>query len=658
MSSVPQAKIPPAAAGANPFGRRLGDFKHWRDELIDLIAEYQNWIESQGLSSGEDDLHIYELIDSLRADKLTVAMVAEISRGKTELINAIFFSDYKQRLLPSEAGRTTMCPTELLYDEKLPPCVKLLPIDSRRGQQSIAELKRAPINWTVLPLDIESPKQMATTFLEIVRTKAVPVREAEELGLYNPRAVGVGPTLTADGRIEIPVWRHAIINFPHPLLKQGLVILDTPGLNSLGTEPELTVSMLPNAHAVLFLLAADTGVTKSDLEVWTNHVCVAKRNNDAGRFAVLNKVDTLWDELRGEDAYRATLSRMIQETAHALNIAPNQIFPVSAQKGLLGKIKTDPAMLVRSGLPALESRISADIIATKQQLLRDKVVREIGAIVETTSAMIEARLAAVKTQHAELHALSGKNQAVIQQMLTHMRQEKAAYDKTLASFQTTRVVLNDQIKVMVDFLSMEAFDALIEKTRQDMADSWTTHGLRIGMKTLFDGVLTAMDKANTQSQQIRGLVQAIYTKFHTDHGLAAIRPAQFSLLNFRSQLQKFYEEAEAYRNSPAMVMSEAHFVIKRFFITLVSRTRELFTECNAAARAWSKAVMAPILSQVREHKILMDRRLEDLKKIHANLDNLGARIAELEATRVNLENQLRVIGTMRAKISQPPQLNS
>jgi hypothetical protein len=55
-----------------------------------------------------------------------------------------------------------------------------------------------------------------------------------------------------DGLVEVPRWRHAVINFPHPLLKQGLVILDTPGLNAIGAEPELTLSLLPNAHAVLF----------------------------------------------------------------------------------------------------------------------------------------------------------------------------------------------------------------------------------------------------------------------------------------------------------------------------------------------------------------------------------------------------------------------
>jgi cell division protein FtsB len=510
----------------------------------------------------------------------------------------------------------------------------------------------------VLPLDLDSPKKMAEAFQEIVKTKAVTVREAEALGLYNPRVTGAGPTLTADGRIEIPVWRHAIINFPHPLLKQGLVILDTPGLNSLGTEPELTLNMLPNAHAILFLLAADTGVTKSDLEVWTNHVCVAKNRNDTGRFAVLNKIDTMWDELRADGAYATSIRRQVQETAHALGISSQQIFPVSAQKGLLAKIKGDPALLGKSGLPELEARIADDIIATKQTLLRNKIAREIGGIIETTSTMIEARLTSISSQPTELTALSGKSQDAIQQMIQRMRKEKADYDKTLASFQTTRTILSEQIKVLLDYLGIEAFDALMERARRDMKDSWTTHGLRDGMKTLFDGLLEAMDKANKQSQQIRGLVQAIYNKFHADHGLANIKPTNFSLLSYRSRLQHLYEEAEGFRNSPVMVMTEAHFVIQKFFITLVSRVRELFNECNGGAKAWSKAIMAPILSQVREHKIMMDHRLENLKKVHENLDNLSGRISELETTKQNLENQLQVIRNMLRKINLPAQLNS
>ncbi len=655
MSSVNpvQTRGQRAAAEMDTFGKRLGDYARWRSELVALINEYQNWVESQGLSSGEDDLKIYELLDDLRADHLEIALVAEVSRGKTELVNAIFFADYKQRLLPSDAGRTTMCPTELLHDESMQPGLRLLPIETRRTPTTIAELKRQPIHWTTLPLNLASPKQMADTLMEIVRVKGVAPRVAEELGLYNPSQQGIGPTPTPEGLIEIPVWRHAVINFPHPLLKQGLVILDTPGLNSLGTEPELTLSMIPSAHVVLFLLAADTGVTKSDLDVWTNHVCTRRAEHENSHIAVLNKIDTMWDELRGDQVVAAQLARQVLEVGARLDLRRENVFPVSAQKGLLAKIKRDYALLEKSGIPELELKLSGELISAKQQLLRERIVHDLGTIIETTRTMVASRLKAIQKQLAEMHAMSGKSQDAIQVMIQRMREEKSTYDKTLASFQNTRMVLNDQIKMLLDLLSVEAFDQLASRSRRNMNDAWTTHGLRVGMKVLFEGIIEAMDKAHRQTMQIRGLAQAIYGKFHKEHGLAEMTPAAFSLTRERAAMQKFYKEAEIYRNSPMMVMTAQHFVVQKLYITLVSRMRELFGTCNESAKNWSKAVMSPITAQVREHKILMEQRLENLKKVHENLGNLGTRVQELETTQQNLENQIATIESMLQKLALP-----
>jgi hypothetical protein len=652
MISAQRQKERPRLA-VNEFSRRLGDYKRWRDELIEIINEYQTWVESHGLASGEEDLQLYELIDALRSDKLTVALVAEFSRGKTELINAIFFADYRQRLLPSEAGRTTMCPTELRWDDHEAPCLKLLPIETRETAATISEYRRTPEAWMVMPLDLDSPRNLAETFQQTVMTKPVSRKQAEALGLYRHDVEAMAHMLNSDGSVEIPVWRHAIINFPHPMLKQGLVVLDTPGLNALGTEPELTLSMLPNAQAVLFVLAADTGVTKTDMEVWNHHVCPLRGSRDKGRLVVLNKIDYLWDELSNDTAIATAIARQTQETARTLGVSKNQVLALSAQKGLLGKIKTDHALIDRSGLPALEAKLSDDIIPARRELLRERVIHDIGSMVETTSAMIEARLAAVTGQIEELQALGGENNEAIQDLVTRLRDEKHAYDQTLTSFQNTRAVLSDHIRVLLDYLSVEAFDDLADRTRQGMSESWTTSGLREAMRSLFDGALDAMERANKQTQQIRSLVQAIYHKFHSEHGLAKIKPVNFSLLPYRSQLQKLYEEAEAFRNSPMMVITEQHFVVQKFFVTLAGRAREIFSEANVAARAWSKAIMAPILSQVREHKILMDQRLENLKKVHENFDNLSDRIAELESGRQNLENQQLVIRNMLRKINKP-----
>ncbi len=641
------------ASSINSFSRRMAHYKKWREDLSAAIGRYQAWVEQQGLVSGEEDLRIYELIDSLKSDKLMIALVAEFSRGKTELINAIFFADYKQRLLPTEAGRTTMCPTELLYDEKLVPCIQLLPIETRKTSLTIGEYKHTPLHWTTLELPLEDPGRMTELFREMIKTKKVDVNEAMELGLYAPDAPNGGPA-NAPQKIEIPVWRHAIINYPHPLLKQGLVILDTPGLNSLGTEPELTINMLPKAQAVLFVLAADTGVTKSDLEVWNNYVQrSAKAGKKNGYVAVLNKIDTLWDELRSDADIARSISQQTQETARVLGIGTNMVFPVSAQKGLVGKIKADHALLEKSGLLALEIKLSDDIIPSKQQLMRDKVIREIGGMIENTEAVVDTRLSATDTQLNEIKQLGGKSLDVVQAMTARLRQEKDAYDKQLESFQATQAVLNEQTHIMLNHLSMHSFDELIAKTRREMKESWTTGGLRDGMTTFFKGAAETMDRVNKQAHQIKGLVDAIYHKFHAEHGLLKIRPMKFLLDSYTIELQRLNAEAEAFRSSPVMVMTEQHFVIKRFFITLVSRARTVFADCNGDAKVWTKAIMTPVLTQIREHKTLLGKRLENLKKIQENLSTMGARVNELESAKQELLKQQNVIQTMLEKINQP-----
>jgi hypothetical protein len=111
----------------------------------------------------------------------------------------------------------------------------------------------------MVPLDVGSAEVMQEGLRHVSETIRVAPEEAGRLGFEVGDAGGEIYRIGEDGLVEVPRWRHAVINFPHPLLKQGLVILDTPGLNAIGAEPELTLSLLPNAHAVLFILAADTG---------------------------------------------------------------------------------------------------------------------------------------------------------------------------------------------------------------------------------------------------------------------------------------------------------------------------------------------------------------------------------------------------------------
>jgi uncharacterized membrane protein YccC len=162
-----------------------------------------------------------------------------------------------------------------------------------------------------------------------------------------------------------------------------------------------------------------------------------------------------------------------------------------------------------------------------------------------------------------------------------------------------------------------------------------------------------MDNVNKQSHQIKDLLETAYNRFHTEHGLAKIRPRSFSLLPYRSELQRLKDEAEAFRNSPALLVTEAHFVIRKFFITLGSRARAIFEDCNAGAKSWSKSTLKPVMTQLREHKTHLEKRLDGLKRIQENLDNLDKRIAELESDQQLLLKQQKMAQDMLDRISRP-----
>jgi predicted nucleic acid-binding Zn-ribbon protein len=630
------------------FTDQMQAYGHWRSEITQSIEKYQKWLENNQMSSAEVEIRIYELIETLKSDHLTIAFVAEFARGKTELINAIFFSEYDRRLLPSEAGRTTMCPTELFYDAKANESyIRLLPIETRLEEMSLQEHKLNPINWTSITLDTSSSDKMAEAFQEVIKTKRVPLPVAEKLGLSDYREN------ESDTMVDIPMWRHALISFPNPLLKEGLTILDTPGLNALGNEPELTISMLPSAQAVVFVLAADTGVTKSDLEMWTQNVQPLGGDAKHGRIVVLNKIDTLWDELKDDNAINASITTQCKSAAKMLNIGIDNVFPVSAQKGLLAKIRHDTELLAKSNILALESILAKDILPQKQQIVRNSIISEIGDMTKESRNLISSRLDDTNKQLKELQGLSGKNEDVITHLMKKTREEQTIYHKNVESFQVNKKSFSGQHKILMQTLSLTQLDALMEKTRQEMTGTWTTGGLKGGMKEFFNIISTTITTASQQADKVNMLLQTIYRAFNKEHGLTDVKPKLFSMGKYRRDLERLTHEADAYRSSAKMAATEQSFVVKKFFISMVSHARNTFFQAHQEVDAWGKAGMAPLVARIKEHRNQMEKRLESLRKINESRDTLQTRVSELEKNAAALNVQLADLNKLIETLNRP-----
>ena len=159
-------------------------YSGWRQQLFDAVEDFRLWLKDEDIGDARIDQQLDQVLLTLRDDKLYVAFVAEFSRGKSELINAIFFADYGTRILPSSAGRTTMCPTELLYDQGSNPSLRLLPIDTRKNGTTITEYRSFTEEWDEISLDTKNPKSMIKALQHIIEVKTVSTEEARELGFH------------------------------------------------------------------------------------------------------------------------------------------------------------------------------------------------------------------------------------------------------------------------------------------------------------------------------------------------------------------------------------------------------------------------------------------------------------------------------------------
>jgi hypothetical protein len=645
------------------FRNQMQAFADWKADLTKLIRDFQDWLGQHQLNSPEIDLRIYDALRALESDQLNIAFVAEFSRGKTELINAIFFADFGRRLLPSEAGRTTMCPTELFYDrDNSESYLKLLPIETRLSDISLSDLKNEDSYWTTFPLNVSSPDQMAQTFHEVVKTKRIPVEDAEKLGLYVDELTHGeqdGNRRVRPQTVEIPVWRHALISFPHPLLQQGLVILDTPGLNALGSEPELTINMLPSAQAVLFVLSADTGVTKSDLDVWQNYIMAYRNKGQKGLVAVLNKIDTLWDEMKRPEQVDATIREQCRSSAELLGIDIANVFPLSAHKALVAKIRGNSELLERSNLPALESMLGNEILPDRQRVIWDNIVARLGRSMDDVYAPLTAQLDDLSSRINELQAMRGNNEDIVQQLLQKAKEKKDAYYESVKTFQLSRKKLALQAKIMFNTLDIESIDKIIDRSRKDMAGSWTTAGMKNGMSVFFDSMRDAMQIISRQSEETFKLVQAIYKKFHDEYGLRVSSPRLFPTKKYTDELDLLYLKAEEFRNSPVTTMSEQSFVVKKFFISLVSHARNVFIQAGKEADTWLKELVNPLVNQIQEKRNSIEQHMKTLSKIRESKNNLESQLKELLTAKTILIEQTSTLKKLTENLSTctPPELD-
>jgi hypothetical protein len=609
------------------FASHLDALGQWRADTDARLASLARFAREHDLLDDASAEWFEAMRHRLSGEKLMVAFVAEFSRGKSELINAIFFSDKGRRMMPASAGRTTMCPVELGYDADDPVGLSLLPIETRLEPTSLTEYRTRRSAWTWIELDLQNPDGMAQALAQVVRTRLVSKDEAARLGFWDDERPDDNPPLQAEGLVEVPVWRHARINLPHPLLKRGLVVLDTPGLNAIGTEPELTLGLLPQAHATVFILGADTGVTRSDLSIWRDHLS----GPALARYVALNKIDTLVDPLSTPAEVEAVIARQRESVAQTLEIPADHVFPISARLALTSRLSGDASGMAASRLEAFEHALSDGLLPRRRDNLSEASV----AGATRFQLQLQRRFGEMRRLYAdqllELRGLRGKSTGKVQLMLQRVQAEATEFEQCTARLQAMRSVHARMMKDVLRELSSDRLRAEVEVLQQVLGGSWLPLGARKAFIDLCARLRGLIEQAQQRNDEVHAMLVASFAKLNAEFGFSLVADKPVDVRKYTDDLNLIERNYVQYLGlSQAFRLAQPGFQ-EQFRRMLISRLRVVFETVSNDIELWNKTASAQVDSQLRERRRNFKRRYESLDRIQTASSELDNRLQEVQA---------------------------
>jgi small GTP-binding protein len=130
---------------------------------------------------------------------------------------------------------------------------------------------------------------------------------------------------------------HVEVGYPAALLRENVVLVDTPGVNDLNEQrADITYGYVPQADAVIFLLDAGQALKDSEREFLSSRVLTRTKER---LIFVVGKIDLL------SGSERDDVLRYAHEGLGELVPDP-VVFPISAREALAGRVDS-------SGLPEL-----------------------------------------------------------------------------------------------------------------------------------------------------------------------------------------------------------------------------------------------------------------------------------------------------------------
>lgn len=334
-------------------------YKQTVSELTESLTQLKEYSEEVGLTHTAES--IGDTIEKIAKEHFEVAIVGEFKRGKSTLINALL----GQEVLPADVLPATATLNRVTYSES--PYVI---VEYKDGNTEKVDINR--LSDYVTKLSYESEKTAETV-------------------------------------------KQATVYYDTDFCKNNVDIIDTPGLNDDEQMTNVTLSILPEIDAAVFVISANSPFSQFEKEFLEKKMLTS----DMGRiiFAV-NCFGTFSkeDEDRIVETVEKRIGSYVMEKAKTVmgedskefavykrKIGKPKVIGVYAKKALMAKEAGDAAMLEESNFPAFEKTLETmltkergsitlqilanKIISSGSELINSIIIRENSLMMETDEFM-------------------------------------------------------------------------------------------------------------------------------------------------------------------------------------------------------------------------------------------------------------------------------
>ncbi len=587
-----------------------------------MIEGISNWLETNGFPDKKIREHINQFETRLSRQKRNVVLIAECSSGKSALLNSTLFGGPGYSLLPSTPGHSTRCTTVLQHEEDEPVGIHLLPtlVSGEALHRSISEIEHHREFWEHIPFDADDREHVAKAMQLTLETEFVPPEYATVRG-YNNREEDILPKKTdiVDNKIKIPKYRHAIINIPHVLLKQGIRIIDTPGLSAPGVESDMVLHALESAHAAVFVLSCERGLTLSEMNVWTNHIRKYPRENV---LVVMNKIDLLWDDRKSKEEIDREIDSRANGIARLLDLPVEQVFPVSAEKALEARSEHDQALESASGITRFELALEDTVSRSSFRNILGNAGFGVSSILQVVQNILRQRhdVTGAQTENLKKHTHDQLRASDIS--LRKIRRERAEMKYAAELMAQFKEYLNKGHDRFLEQLDLSSLDRLIARYHLEANNHLTTAGLQQDMQDFQHQATRRFQTALSHVSSLESGLSELYRKME--------RTLNVSGLSMRNLHMDVYLDTLKSHGIPAGYRAEKR-ILTRKHASALTKIRNVYLQATDDVSIWVRNALVPLELELKKKRSQIEKRLENLKRIRNQDSELVDEIKVLES---------------------------